>query len=169
MDYGLARRVPLGVAIVRLETIIRAPAEVCFDAARDITLHEQTAGHTGERAVAGVTSGLISLGETVTFEGRHFGISQRLTSKIVEFDPPHRFVDEMQEGAFKRMRHIHEFREVEGATLMVDTLDFASPLGPIGWIVDLIFLRSYMRGFVAKRNAELKRLIEVKSGSGGQT
>ena len=144
--------------IVRVETFVAAPAEKCFDAARDIGLHERTAAGA-EKAVAGVMKGLIGPGETVTFEARHFLVKQRLTSKIVQFDRPNSFTDEMQEGAFKRLRHIHKFRPAPGGTLMVDTLDFASPFGPIGWLADLV-LRPYLTRFVAKRNRALKAFIE---------
>jgi hypothetical protein len=70
-----------------VETFIAAPPEVCFDLARDIGLHCETARHTQERAVAGVTSGLIGPGEWVTFEGVHFGIRQQLTARVTEFEP----------------------------------------------------------------------------------
>ena len=148
------------MVVVRVETYVGAPPEACFEAARDITVHEQTCDGSGERAVAGRTSGPISLGETVTFEARHFGIRQRLTSKIVEFDPPRLFVDEMQEGAFKRMRHVHEFHPDGSGTRMVDVLEFESRLGPLGWIVDRLVLKGYMRRFVEKRNRALKGYIE---------
>jgi len=63
-------------------TIIRAPIERCFDLARSIDLHVESMKHTGEKAVAGVTSGLIGLGQEVTWEARHFTVRQRLTSRI---------------------------------------------------------------------------------------
>lgn len=148
------------VAIVRVETYVAASPEVCFDMARDIGLHERTCLNTREKAVAGRMQGLIELDETVTFEATHLCVRQRLTSKIVEFERPRRFVDEMQRGAFKRMRHLHLFEPEDGGTRMVDVLDFQSPLGPIGWLVDTLFLAGYMRRFVKRRNAELKREIE---------
>jgi len=67
------------------ETIIHASREICFDLARDIDAHCVSTGKTQERAVAGRTSGLIEMSETVTFEAVHFGVRQRLTSRIVQF------------------------------------------------------------------------------------
>ena len=75
----------------------------------------------------------------------------------------------MQQGAFKRLRHVHEFQPVEAGTMLVDTLDFQSPLGPIGWAMDTLFLKHYLRRFILSRNLALKKLIEEGSGSGGQT
>ena len=74
--------------IIRLETFIHAPVELCFDLSRNVDVHMASTNHTGERAVAGVTSGMMSLGDEVTWEARHFGILQRLTSKITAFERP---------------------------------------------------------------------------------
>jgi ligand-binding SRPBCC domain-containing protein len=143
-----------------VETFINAPIEKCFDLARDIGLHCETAAHTREKAVAGVTSGLINLGESVTFEGVHFGVRQRLTARIVEFEPPYRFVDEMTEGTFAAMRHVHEFESHNGKTLMRDIVTWTSPLGVLGTLADVLFLKRYLRRFLARRGRHLKRVAE---------
>ncbi len=51
---------------IRLETQTAAPIEVCFDLARDTTIHQQSVAHTGERLVAGPASSLLVLGDTMT-------------------------------------------------------------------------------------------------------
>ena len=146
--------------ILILETFIHAPAEVCFDLMRDIRIHTQTTSQTGERAVAGMTKGPIGLGQTVTFEGTHFGVRQRFKVEVVEFDRPRLFVDEMREGAFKSFRHVHEFEEREGGTLLRDTLEWTSPLGILGKIADKLFIEGHMRKLVSGRNAKLKEIAE---------
>lgn len=77
------------MAVIYVETFIKAPLEKCFDMARNIDIHTQTTSHTKERAVSGVTTGKIGLGESVTFEAKHFIIRQRLQSKIVDYNRPH--------------------------------------------------------------------------------
>jgi len=52
--------------VIHLETSIAAPVDVCFDLNRDIDVHTQSTARTRERAVAGVTSGLIDAGQEVT-------------------------------------------------------------------------------------------------------
>jgi len=66
--------------------VIEAPPERVFDLARSVDLHAQGQVRYGERAIAGVTRGLIGMGQSVTWEARHFGITQKLTSRIVTFD-----------------------------------------------------------------------------------
>lgn len=143
-----------------LEITIHAPIERCFDLARDIGFHCQSTGGTNEKAVAGVTIGLIGPGETVTFEATHFGVRQRLTSRITEFEYPHRFVDEMLHGAFHSLHHLHEFEPVPEGTRMRDTMTYVSPLGWLGLLADTLFLESYMTRFLQKRNDHLKRVAE---------
>ena len=155
------------MARIRSVTMIDAPKELCFDLARDIDFHTETLAHTGEIAVAGCTRGLISLGESVTWEGRHFGVRQRLTSKITAFDRPHHFRDEMTEGAFREFAHVHRFIERDGLTEMVDEVVFASPLGVLGRLVDFVVMESYLTGLLRGRCVDIKREAEARAGAAG--
>ena len=150
-----------------VETRILAPIEVCFDLARDVDAHVQTSSATGERAVGGRTSGLLELGDVVTFEAVHFGIRQRLTSKIVEFDRPRRFVDEMVEGAFASLRHTHEFNVEGTSVLMRDTLTWRSPLGPLGVLADRLFVKRHLYNYMVTKQSDLKVHAERTSLPGG--
>jgi len=148
------------MSTIIIETRIAAPMELCFDLARDVDAHVKTSSSTGERVVAGKTSGLLELGDIVTFEAVHFGVRQRLTSRIVEFDRPRRFVDEMVKGAFASLRHVHEF-EVDGSSVrMRDTLTWRSPLGVLGVLADKLFVEGHMRAFITGKQLELKRYAE---------
>ena len=116
-----------------------------------------------ERAVAGVTSGRLGPGDQVTWEAVHFGVRQRLTSRITEFEPPHRFVDEMVRGAFRRIRHEHQFVPTTDGTLMIDVFDYTAPLGLLGRLADALFLRRYMTRLLISRNAYLKQVAERRT------
>ena len=146
---------------IELLTTIHAPVGRVFDLARSIDLHRDSLAATGEKAVGGVTSGLIGPGETVTWRARHFGVWQHLTSRITSFEPPHRFGDCMVRGAFKRFDHEHHFTaQSGGTTLMRDVFDFDAPLGPLGRLANRLFLTRYMRRFLLVRNATLKAAAE---------
>jgi len=98
--------------VIELLMLIRAPQERVFDLALSIDAHQDSTVGTNERAVAGVTKGLIGLGGEVTWEARHLGLRRRLTVRITEFDRPNYFQDVMVSGAFKRMVHDHEFGSI---------------------------------------------------------
>ncbi len=146
--------------LIQLETKIEAPLERVFDLARSIDAHMASTGGTQEKAVAGRTSGLIELGETVTWEARHFGVRQQLTVRITAFDRPHFFADEMISGAFATMRHAHRFLPDNSGTLMRDEFHFSAPLGYLGWIAERLFLTRYMTRFLRVRGQVLKELAE---------
>ena len=146
--------------LIVIETRIDASIETCFDLARSIDLHQESMKHTSERAVAGVTNGLIALGESVTWKARHFGLMMKLTSKITEYQYPAMFVDEMFEGPFASMRHLHLFKRHEGQTLMIDEFEYKSPLGILGVVADSIFLKRYMKELLTQRNFVLKKIAE---------
>lgn len=148
------------VPTIELTTHIAAPVERVFDLARSIELHTDSTSSTGERAIAGVTSGLIGPDEEVTWRGRHFGIWQKLTVRITQFDRPNRFADTMLRGAFRCMEHHHIFEESADGTIMRDVFAYESPLGLLGRLADFLFLERYIRSFLAARNRIIKTTAE---------
>lgn len=139
---------------------IAAPSEMVFDLARSIDLHVESTIQTGERVVGGRKTGLIELNESVTFEAVHFGIRQRLTSKITAFSRPVHFRDTMVQGAFHRFDHDHYFDSVGSDTIMRDVFDYTSPLGILGHVADAIILKRYLANLLRVRNEHIRRIAE---------
>ena len=146
---------------IRLETFIAAWIERCFDLSLSVDLHQQSVSHTSERPIAGVTSGLMKLGDTVTWEAVHFGIKQHLTTKITTYERPYRFTDEMVRGAFQEIIHLHEFFPQPDGTLMIDLFTFRAPLGILGWVAETLVLKHYMKKLLLTRNTYLKQVAET--------
>lgn len=147
--------------VIRLETLIKADRGIVFDLARNIDLHQISTAHTNERAIAGKTSGLIELNESVTWKAKHFGIVQRLTSKITAMEYPNYFVDEMVSGAFKSFKHEHLFEQKSEGTLMLDIFNYISPIGILGKVADRLFLKNYMINLLLIRNKVIKEHAET--------
>ena len=151
----------LGLGQIVIRTSIAASPARCFDLARDVAVHCQTAAFTGERVVPpGRTAGLLEPGDEVTFDARHFGLRWRLTARIVEFDRPLRFVDESLRGPFQSLRHTHEFHDHDGRTEMVDMLEWTLPFGVLGKLADTLFLRRHLLWFMTTKQRALKALAE---------
>jgi ligand-binding SRPBCC domain-containing protein len=148
------------VQTIQIETRIAAPARRCFFLALSVDLHVQSTAGTRERAVAGVTTGLIGDGESVTWQGRHFGLMLRHTSKITQYEPPTFFQDVMTAGRFKSFEHDHRFREQNDETVMKDELRFSAPFGVLGFMVESLVLRKYLTRFLLDRNKFLKQVAE---------
>lgn len=146
---------------ITIETLIEAPIERVFDLARSIDLHRFSTKETNEQAIAGKTSGLIGMGETVTWRAMHFGIYQNLSVVITEFNRPFSFTDRMLKGAFASMEHQHQFESLGSQkTLMRDIFTFKAPLGILGRIAEYTFLTAYMRRFLVHKNKTLKQVAE---------
>ncbi len=148
---------------IQLLTNINAPTEVVFDLSRSVDLHIESTRQTGEKAVAGKTTGLMELGECVTWRAKHFGITQNLTSRITEMDRPNFFVDEMEKGIFKSFKHTHRFKPIATGTLMEDVFEYKSPLGFLGKLADVIFLKNYMQRLLEIRNETIRVHAEAIS------
>jgi ligand-binding SRPBCC domain-containing protein len=131
------------------------PREELFDLARSIDAHKDSMAQSREEAVAGVMSGLISLGQEVTWRAWHFGVPIRMTSRITEMQAPFYFVDEQAKGPFRRFRHVHEFSEDSGGTVMVDRIEFEAPFGPIGRLAEKLVLARYLQELIGQRNQHL--------------
>ncbi|MFL5539635.1 MAG: SRPBCC family protein [Longimicrobiaceae bacterium] len=145
---------------IELRASIAASPERVFDLSRSIDLHRRSMARSREEAVAGRTSGLIGMGETVTWRARHFGVRQRLTVRISGYERPRWFRDELVRGAFATMVHDHHFDPVDGGTEMRDVFRFSAPAGPIGRVIERLVLKRYMTRLLAHRNAAIKAAAE---------
>ena len=154
------------MSTIYLNTVIKADIHYVFDLARNIDLHQQSTSNTNEKAIAGRTTGLIEENETVTWRAKHLGVYQNLTTKIVSMEKPVQFIDVMQKGAFKSMRHRHIFKTVNGKTLMTDIFEFESPLGLLGKLLNAVFLKGYLKKFLLKRNEMIKTIAESSTREG---
>jgi ligand-binding SRPBCC domain-containing protein len=146
---------------IYLETYIEATPERCFDLSLSVDVHSKSTAKTHERPIAGVMTGEMKLGDTVTWEAVHFGVKQHLTSKITSYDRPHRFVDEMMQGAFQEMKHLHEFLPQPPGTLMIDQFTFRAPFGLLGRVIETLVLTRYMKNLLLTRNTYLKQAAEA--------
>jgi len=147
---------------IKLQTIIKAPIENTFDAARNIDLHLKSAQHTNEKVIAGRTSGLIELNETVTWRGKHFGIYLTHQSKITAFEFPTMFVDQIIKGHFKYFKHQHLFKQNASNTRMIDILEYQPGYGFLGKIFDRLILKKYLIRFITTRNLAINTYLEKK-------
>ncbi|GGX16774.1 SRPBCC family protein [Aquimarina muelleri] len=145
---------------IYLETEIKAPSHQVFDLSRSIDFHIISAKKTKEKVIAGRTSGLIGLKETVTWKGKHFGVYLTHKSLITAFEYPNNFTDEMVKGYFVYFKHQHHFYKIKSGTKMVDKLQYKIPLGFLGKLLDVFFLKKYLTKFLVSRNHAIQLHLE---------
>lgn len=150
------------MSTIHLTSFIAAPVERVFNLCRSINLHQISTAHTNEKAIAGVINGLINENETVTWQARHLFKTRIFTSKITMMKTPLVFIDEMIKGDFKSFYHEHHFKAVENGTIMIDKINFTSPYGLIGKIVNSIYLTQYLEKLLKNRNNVIKDYAETQ-------
>lgn len=151
------------MSVIELITEVRASSEVCFDLSRDLDFHQRSMAHTGESAIGGRTTGLIELGEEVTWRGKHFGVWHQHTARITRMQRPHSFRDEMVRGRFHSFVHDHHFEATGTGTRIHELLEFRSPLGVLGLLVDWLVMKSYLRRLLERRNEMIRAEAEGRA------
>lgn len=149
------------MAHIHLTTFMQAPVKRVFDLSRSISLHKLASALNKEKAIAGVTTGLISEGETVTWQAKHLFKTRIFCTKIVSMKSPEFFMDEMIKGDFISFKHAHHFKVVDNGTIMIDVVDFESPYGSLGKFFNKFYLKNYMTKLLNKRNNLIKEYAET--------
>ncbi|MFN8265387.1 MAG: SRPBCC family protein [Chitinophagaceae bacterium] len=145
---------------IHLTTFIAAPQEVVFDLSRHIGLHKISQQDHKEEAINGVTSGLIKEGDFVTWRAHHLYKTRFLKIRITKMDRPSFFEDEMEKGDFVSFRHEHHFKPAQNGTIVIDILDFESPYGLAGKIMNRLYLTGYLKNLLQQRNKVIKDYAE---------
>jgi ligand-binding SRPBCC domain-containing protein len=146
---------------IHLTTFINAPILRVFDLSRSISLHKLSMQQNKENAISGITSGLIKLGESVTWEAIHFGKKRIMVMKITEMDSPSSFVEEQTIGDLKTFKHQHFFKPVENGTILIDYIDYQTPFGIVGLILEKLFIDNYIINLIEHKNEFIKKYAET--------
>ena len=82
-------------------------------------------------------------------------------TRIEEWVPGRRFVDQQMHGPYRLWHHLHEFEPTPGgrSTLMRDTVRYALPLGPLGEVAHRTFVRRDLERIFDYRRAAVARMI----------
>jgi hypothetical protein len=86
----------------------------------------------------------------------------RWTTEIVEWDPPHGFVDLQLKGPYQLWRHQHRFIAEGNGTRIVDEIHYRLPFGVLGKLAHAVKVRRDVEGIFNFR----KRAVEERFGSG---
>jgi len=115
----------------------------------------------GMRPVRGRTTGLVTAGDRVRWEGWQLGMPQYHESLIDPFQFPEFFRDSMVVGRFASFQHDHNFADLRNGTVKLsDELRFTMPLGWMGALAGKWILVPHIRALMKRRFALLKRIAE---------
>jgi ligand-binding SRPBCC domain-containing protein len=145
---------------IRMVTWVDAPVERCFKLATSVDFQLASSKSKNIKVVAGVKSGLLEQGDTVTWQGRMFGLGKIHTNRMEISRPFHFFREVMVAGAFKVYEHDRHFAAMDDGTRIKDEVRFSAHLGPLGRIFEKVVLRRHMTALLSWKNEALKQVAE---------
>ena len=81
-------------------------------------------------------------GTLLDYRLRLHGVPVRWQTRIETWEPPARFLDTQVKGPYSLWEHTHLFeKDGDVATVIHDRVRYALPLGPIGALAHLLFVR----------------------------
>lgn len=95
-------------------------------------------------------------GVEIEYRLRLHGLPMGWRSRITEWEPPHRFVDEQIKGPYRRWVHEHTFIPQDGGTLIRDYVEY-DMFG--GWLADRLLVRRDLRRIFDYRQARLAEIF----------
>lgn len=147
-----------GEFVLRDATIVRAPIDLCFQLTCAIALVREELGMT---PVSGRTTGFVTGGDMVRWEGWQLGWKHFHVSHISSYERPVFMQDTMADGRFKTFQHDHHLRESADGTVMEDELRFTLPFGLPGRLVGRLILAPHVQRLMKRRFARIKGIAET--------
>lgn len=92
------------------------------------------------------------------------GVPFRWRTRITEWQPGLRFVDEQESGPYAVWRHTHLFEDEGASTLMRDRVEYAVPFGPIGQVAHRLFVARTLERIFDFRREEIRRRFGAEAG-----
>jgi ligand-binding SRPBCC domain-containing protein len=106
---------------------------------------------------------VIGEGTFIDYRLRLFGVPFRWRTRIVEWQPNARFVDEQVRGPYSYWRHLHTFAECEAGTRMTDRVEYQLPLLPAGALALPLVRRQLDRIFRYRAGILSRRVFATRS------
>jgi ligand-binding SRPBCC domain-containing protein len=145
---------------IRMVTWVDAPVERCFKLATSVDFQLASARSENIRAVAGVKNGPLEQGDTVTWQGRIFGLGKTHTSRMEVSRPFHYLLEVMVAGGFQFYEHERHFAAMDDGTRIKDEVRFSARMGPLGRLMEKVVLRRRLTTLLRWRNEALKQVAE---------
>ena len=83
------------------------------------------------------------------------GIKINWVTEITQVQDKEFFVDEQRFGPYSFWHHKHFIKEIENGVLMEDVIHYKIPLGPIGVLLNFLFINSKLKSIFKYRKQEL--------------
>jgi ligand-binding SRPBCC domain-containing protein len=98
-------------------------------------------------------------GTIIEYRLRLMGIPFRWKTLIETFEPMRRFTDSQAKGPYRLWHHTHEFLEQDDGVLIVDRVRYQLPLGILGQLAHMLFVRRQLEGIFEFRRQKIEEVF----------
>jgi ligand-binding SRPBCC domain-containing protein len=98
-------------------------------------------------------------GTLIRYRLRVRGVPISWLTEIVEWDPPHRFVDAQRKGPYALWHHTHTFERDGDETIMRDAVRYRIGFGPLGALANALLVRRDVEAIFDFRAARVPALL----------
>lgn len=146
---------------LRDSILIRAPIDRVFALSCSVAIVQRELGM--RPTIGGRTSGLVTAGDIIRWQGMQLGFANYHVSLIVPdtWDAPHFFQDRMIAGRFRSFEHDHHLTETSEGTQLNDEVRFSMKLRLGGALTARAIVAPHIRRLMRRRFRLLKRLAET--------
>jgi ligand-binding SRPBCC domain-containing protein len=104
------------------------------------------------------------VGARIDYRIKIAGLPVRWQTVIEAWEPPMRFVDVQSRGPYAHWHHTHTFEPIPEGTLMRDRIEYALPFGPLGHVVQRLFVARQLETIFAFREQTIRALFPPRAG-----
>ncbi len=114
-------------------------------------------------AITSENSGEIYPGMIITYELNLTSFFKSVwATEITHVDKPTFFVDEQKVGPYSFWHHKHYFNPADTGTIITDMVHYSLPLGPLGKILNSIYIKKNLDHIFDYRGTVLDRIFSSK-------
>lgn len=154
------------MSILRLETVQKLP--ISIDKAWEFlsspaNLKIITPPNMGFIIHSGFNEGdKMFAGMVINYTVKPFlGLPMSWVTEITHKEKPNYFVDEQRFGPYSFWHHKHFLRAIPGGVEMKDIIDYKSPLGPLGDLMNMFLIKRQLKNIFDFRFKKLEEIFGV--------
>lgn len=103
----------------------------------------------------------IESGTLINYQLKLFGVPVKWQTRIEEWEPGERFVDNQLSGPYSMWHHTHSFVDENGGTRMQDTIRYRLPFGRLGDLAAAWKVHRQVNGIFTYRRQVIEMLFRV--------
>ena len=103
----------------------------------------------------------MGVGTIIDYQISLYGVPIKWRTEIGVYEPGVRFADTQVRGPYRYWHHLHEFRDVDGGTEMIDVVDYEVPLGVLGSLAKRLFVERNLKTIFDYRRDTIAHYFEA--------